>query len=42
MPDGDAVDSFAELDPEDGKLVKGDGRYSLRVHSNLWYEWEAA
>lgn len=26
---------------EDGKLVKGEGKYSLRVHSNLWYEWAA-
>lgn len=26
---------------EDGKLVKGDGKYSLRIHSNLWYEWAA-
>lgn len=26
---------------ENGRLVKCEGKYSLRVHSNLWYEWAA-
>jgi hypothetical protein len=33
------VKAIMPIDIELGKLVKGDGKYKLRVHSNLWYEW---
>ena len=27
---------------KDGKMTKGIGYYTLRVHSNLWFEWSVA
>jgi len=39
---GKLVSSIDDHSLEDGKLVKGLDRYTLRVHSNLWYEWTAA
>lgn len=39
---GKAVPSIEESAKRDGKLVKTNISYALRVHSNLWYEWSAA
>ena len=32
---------ISAFDVENGKLVRLGGTYTLRVHSNLWYEWAA-
>lgn len=39
---GKPVSSIDATSLEMGRLKKSDSGYSLRVHSNLWYEWEAA